>query len=311
MSDSFYIDFEKRFRGSPELIKERLSVYLPYIVPLKKLDGELNAIDMGCGRGEWIQLMSDNGFRAKGFDLNDQMIESCKSKGLDVEKVDILNGLKKLPSNSQLVVSAFHLVEHLHFERLRDVITESLRVLRPEGFLILETPNPENIMVATLNFHLDPTHHKPIPPLLLSFICEHAGFAITRVLRLGENSVGPATLNQILGISGINQDYAVIAQKSSTGGVYSGDYHLYRSINSENPIAALLNQQEIDLKGDIEVEIKQSYDLIMEKVINLELLIDSVQFQLNLIMGSRSWRWTKPFRNITKTINQIIFGKNK
>jgi O-antigen chain-terminating methyltransferase len=128
---------------------------------------------------------------------------------------DAVAALKALPDESQVIVSGFHIAEHLPFSNLQLLVQEALRVLKPAGLLILETPNPENITVGTANFYLDPTHQRPIPPQLLSFLPEHYGYAKVKVLRLQEDKslAGKAqtSLGDVLG--GVSPDYAVVAQK--------------------------------------------------------------------------------------------------
>ena len=133
------------------------------------------ALDIGCGRGEWLELLKDNGISAQGVDLDEGMLKLCRINNLDVFKDDGIEFLKKQLDESLIIVSAFHVVEHIPFATLQFFISEALRVLKPGGVLIMETPNPENIKVATENFYLDPTHIKPIPSKLLSFF--------TRILR--------------------------------------------------------------------------------------------------------------------------------
>ncbi len=213
--DSFYRAFEDRHRGSRELIKERLRVYLPFINPLKDLDGECSVLDLGCGRGEWLELAGEAGFKAHGVDLDEGMLAACRERGLSVETQDAITALRQIQDESLMIVSGFHIAEHISFDALQEIVKETLRALKPAGLLILETPNPENLIVGTSNFYLDPTHQRPLPPLLLSFLPEHAGFSRTKILRLQESpdlsSASDVHLLQVLG--GVSPDYAVIAQK--------------------------------------------------------------------------------------------------
>ena len=215
--EGFYKAFEDKFRGDREVIKSRLEVYLPFVNKLKETQSEAKALDLGCGRGEWLELLRDNNVVAQGVDLDEGMLTDCQALGLQVETADALEVLKKTNNESLSVISAFHVVEHISFDNLQILIKESLRVLRPGGLLILETPNPENITVATTSFYLDPTHEKPIPPLLLWFLSEHQGFHRSKILRLQEskayeNSKYPA-LTQV--IEGVSPDYSIIAQKKA------------------------------------------------------------------------------------------------
>ncbi len=217
MLDNFYRAFEERHRGSRELITQRLEVYLPFIKPLLTHYPEAHALDLGCGRGEWMELLISAGFVVRGVDLDDGMLSVSRKLGLDVQKNDVLDALKSVDDCSLTVVSAFHLVEHIEFDRLRELVAEAQRVLVPGGLLIMETPNPEHIIVAGCHFYLDPTHKRPIPPLLLSFVAEYAGFSQIKVVRLQESAVlhNPGYRVGLLDVlNGVSPDYAVVAQKS-------------------------------------------------------------------------------------------------
>lgn len=215
MSIPFYRAFEDRHRGSRELIRERQQVYFPFIEPLKELYSERKALDLGCGRGEWLEILQQAGFEPLGVDLDQGMLEACVELGLPVELDDALGALKKLPDESQTLVSGFHIAEHIPFDDLKVLVAEALRVLKPAGLLILETPNAENLIVGAQNFYLDPTHERPIPHLLLSFLTEFTGFNRTKLMRLHEPSElaegGAVGLMDVLG--GTSPDYAIVAQK--------------------------------------------------------------------------------------------------
>ena len=216
MSIDFYRALEDQFRESREIIKKRLQVYQPFISVVKSLYPQGPALDLGCGRGEWLEVLKDNGITAYGVDLDDGMLEACRKLGLEVETVNAIDYLQKLPNDSQAIVSGFHLAEHLNSDDLHTLIKEALRVLKPVGLLILETPNAENITVATTNFYLDPTHDHPIPSKLLRFLTEFHGFARGKVLGLQESP--EVKLKQFPSLYQIfndaSPDYAVIAQKT-------------------------------------------------------------------------------------------------
>jgi O-antigen chain-terminating methyltransferase len=215
MTESFYRAFEDKHRGSRESIKLRLRVYLPFIQPLIGMDGEKKAVDLGCGRGEWLELLRESGFAASGVDLDEKAGCFCRSIGLNVHVGDAVSFLQKIPDASQVLVSGFHLAEHLEFSDIQSLVKEALRVLMPAGLLILETPNTENILVGTTGFYVDPTHQRPLPIQLLTFLLEYCGFGRVKVLRLQESVTlqgrAGATLLDVLG--GVSPDYAVVAQK--------------------------------------------------------------------------------------------------
>jgi glycosyltransferase involved in cell wall biosynthesis/SAM-dependent methyltransferase len=217
--DDFYRRFEDRFRGSRELIKSRLTVYLPFIAPLLGLHEHASALDLGCGRGEWLELLREAGFSGLGIDIDDSMLAACRERGLRVATADAVQTLEALPDASQSIISGFHIAEHLSFQALQKLVMEAHRALKPSGLLILETPNPENIVVGACNFYLDPTHRQPIPPDLLAFVPEYYGFARTKIVRLQESfrlaDDDRLTLKDVL--SGVSPDYAVIAQKPDAG----------------------------------------------------------------------------------------------
>lgn len=235
MTVPFYRAFEDRHRGSRELISERLQVYLDFLEPIKKIYQDLPVLDLGCGRGEWLELLIQNGFAPVGVDLDTGMLEACTSRGLPAEQADALTALQRLPDASKVVVSGFHIAEHIPFSDLKVLVAEALRVLRPGGLLVLETPNAENLMVGTQNFYLDPTHERPIPHLLLSFLTEYTGFVRSKLLRLQESPTlaqGSAVdLMSVLG--GVSPDYAIVAQKNGEAeqlehfdGAFNRDYGL-------------------------------------------------------------------------------------
>jgi len=218
MSSGFYRAFEDRHRGSQELILGRLEVYLPFIETLKAWHTPCTALDLGCGRGEWLQLLQNNGVQARGVDLDEGMLQACHELNLQAEQGDAIAALQALPDNSLSVVSGFHIVEHIEFSQVQQIAEEALRVLKPGGLLILETPNAENLVVGTHNFYLDPTHIRPVPHILLAFVTELAGFARNKVLRLQED---PAIYQMqrpglIHVLAGVSPDYAVVAQKPAT-----------------------------------------------------------------------------------------------
>lgn len=215
MDDGFYRAFEDRYRGSRELIKLRLKTYLPFVRPLLDFYGKGEALDLGCGRGEWLELLAEAGFNAIGVDLDNIQLAACKGLGLNVRTADAIDFIKRLPDANLVLVTAFHLVEHLQFSQLQELVKEALRVLKPGGLLILETPNPENILTGTSNFYLDPMHQRPIPPQLLSFLPEYYGFRKVKILRLQE-TVRPRKKEQMSlldVLNGVSPDYSVIAQR--------------------------------------------------------------------------------------------------
>lgn len=217
MSNNFYRAFEERYRGTRELIAQRLKVYDSFTVPLAAAYPDAVTLDLGCGRGEWLELAASHGFDAFGVDLDEGMLAACRERGLHVKTADALTTLRERADASVALISAFHLVEHLPFELVQELVLEAQRVLMPGGLLIMETPNAENLMVGTNNFYLDPSHVKPIPALLLGFVADFSGFARHVVVRLhGEPVPGPGAAVGLLSVLyGVSLDYAIVAQKQA------------------------------------------------------------------------------------------------
>ena len=218
MNNAFYRGFEDLHRGSRHEIIRRLQVYLPFVIPVAQTNPSAECLDLGCGRGEWLQLMAEYGINAKGVDIDEAMLNAAKSQGLNVTLKDALDALKNQADNSITFVTAFHLVEHLLFSQVQELVQQAHRVLVPGGVLILETPNPDNLVVASCNFYLDPSHIKPIPSLLLSFTANYAGFARTKLIGLQESSSLRFKANLQLEdvLAGASPDYAVLSQKVGT-----------------------------------------------------------------------------------------------
>ena len=218
--DTFYVEFEDKFRGTREEIKQRVEVYLPYIekLPFKKED--IKALDVGCGRGEWIELLGEKGYDARGIDLNRVMVAKSQELGLDAKEYDVIEYLKTLEAESLSVITGFHIIEHLPFKVLMQMYKESYRVLKKEGMVIFETPNPENIVVGACNFYMDPTHLNPLVPQSSEFMLKTIGFSKVEIKR--QNLMKEVKyfdnddfdeLNNIIYSMTKEQDYAVIGYK--------------------------------------------------------------------------------------------------
>lgn len=182
--DSFYRDFEARFRGSQEDIIRKQAVHLPLLqMSLQKTGrekGEFPILDLGCGRGEWLQHLRHQGFPAEGIDTNKVFLAICRRQRLKVRDDDALHALRIREDATLGAISAFHLIEHLAWEDWLELITQAYRVLIPGGLILLETPNPQNLIVGSCNFYMDPTHRNPLPPMTIGFALEHAGFVDVR-----------------------------------------------------------------------------------------------------------------------------------
>lgn len=223
MVDSFYASFENRFRGTRAAVKKRLEVYVPLLAEVKQLGQPCTLLDLGCGRGEWLEMAQEAGWNAFGVDLDEGMLADAFSLGLPARQADLFVHLEEQAEASLGVVTAFHVAEHLPFSDLLRLLRQSHRVLRPGGIMILETPNPENLVVAGNTFHLDPSHRNPLPPELLSFLAEDSGFFRTAVIRLhAPPDFTPAAISMQGLLYGVSPDYALVAQKAARGPLSAG-----------------------------------------------------------------------------------------
>ncbi|MEJ6021936.1 class I SAM-dependent methyltransferase [Ramlibacter sp. PS4R-6] len=200
LEEGFYPLLESYFRGSEGDVGQRLAAYREWVDAMPP--GRV--ADLGCGRGEWLALLAQWGRGGVGVDSNAVVAAELRAKGLQVEEADAVRWLQGQPEASFAGVTAFHLVEHLPFGVLLRLLMEAHRVLAPGGSLVLETPNPENVDVATRSFWLDPTHQRPLPVELLELALRYCGFGKPTVLRLHPPPGG-----------GPGRDYALIANKAA------------------------------------------------------------------------------------------------
>jgi len=179
LDEQAYLDFEERFRGSRDEIRARQADAVQFVTDLQAGHGPL--LDVACGRGEWLDVLRSEGIDAYGVDSNAAMIAEAAAAGLDVRCEDALVHLAKLEESSLQGISAFHFVEHIPLGVLVKMLDDSLLALRPGGVLLLETPNPTNLMVGAASFYLDPTHVRPIHPEFLRFLVESRGFVDVQI----------------------------------------------------------------------------------------------------------------------------------
>ena len=227
ISDQVYAAFEDAFRGSRESLLRKVEPYNAWMKECGAGSSDGPILDIGCGRGEWLELVRENQWVGRGIDLNKSFVDHCRSLGLDVAQGDAIALLREIPDGSIGAVTSMHLVEHLPYEVAIALIDESLRVLRPGGSLILETPNPENLMVGAHWFYLDPTHRNPIPPASLAWLVKQRGFQEARIERLtyGREMDVPTPLegddatsnvvNFLLKQVSFPADYAIVGRKAA------------------------------------------------------------------------------------------------
>ena len=206
-----YGRFAERFRGTEEYVKAGQQLYLPYF------QGCQSVLDIGCGRGEFLEMMRGAGVAAKGIDLSEESIAMCRHKGLEAEAADLFVYLENLPEASLDGVFCSQVVEHLPPERLPEMIRLAASRLRRGGAIAIETPNPECLAIFATHFYLDPTHQRPVPHPLLVFYLEEFGMGNLEVHKLSPAADSMPSLKSLppdfreAFFGGL--DYAVIGRK--------------------------------------------------------------------------------------------------
>jgi len=175
-----YASYENVFRGSDKLITERLSYYLKFLKNIKTSNKNY-VLDLGCGRGEFVEMLNKNKINALGVDLNKSSVEHAKSKNINVKQADIFKVLKSATPKTLPAISAFHLVEHLTFPELESFLQLTATRLKPGGILLIETPNILNLQVAASDFYKDPTHIRPVHPSMLEYWLKFSGFSKIKI----------------------------------------------------------------------------------------------------------------------------------
>lgn len=170
-----YRTFEDLFRGAEAFIRERQRVYLPH------LEGRQPVLDVGCGRGEFLDLLAEAGVPATGIDLDAEMVARSAAKGHTVERADLITYLEEQPDDTYGMIFCAQVIEHLSYDTLNAFLALAERTLKPGGVLIAETVNPHSFP-AYKAFWVDLTHHAPIFPEVATVLCALHGFATAVVI---------------------------------------------------------------------------------------------------------------------------------
>jgi O-antigen chain-terminating methyltransferase len=173
-----YGKFAEKFRGPEEYVKSGQRSYLA------DFSGRQSVLDIGCGRGEFLETLRDAGVPARGIDLSEESVAMCRAKGLNAEVADLFAYLNDLPEGSLDGIFCSQVVEHLAPERLPEMIRLCASRLSRGGVIAIETPNPECLAIFATHFYLDPTHTRPVPAALLAFYLEEFGVGRIETRRL-------------------------------------------------------------------------------------------------------------------------------
>ena len=219
-----YHAFENKFRGTREEMKKRQKIYLKYF------EGSKNVLDIGCGRGEFLELLSDNNVPSMGIDVYNEFVQYCRYKGLKATKEDAISYLSQQENNKIEGIFMSQVAEHLDTDYLIDLVNISYKKLQKGKYFIAETPNPKTLSIFSNAFYMDPSHKNPVHPETFKFIMEQAGFKDVKLLFTESSRIdyrlplieSEQIQNQKEFNDGINllsemffgsQDYAIIARK--------------------------------------------------------------------------------------------------
>ena len=166
--------FEDESRGDVAEIRERLSYYLPVLKGAAKNGGLI--ADLGCGRGELVALLKDEGLEAVGIDNNESAVIRGKKAGLNMKCEDLFAYLRECPEGSLAAVTAMHVIEHMTPSEQGTFLSLAMKALKPGGLVVMETPNIMNLHVAACDFYSDITHVRPVHPVALRNRMKQMGY---------------------------------------------------------------------------------------------------------------------------------------
>jgi 2-polyprenyl-3-methyl-5-hydroxy-6-metoxy-1,4-benzoquinol methylase len=173
-----FVHFANRFRGPESYVRTGFEAYLPLFA------GRQNIVDLGCGRGEFLELLTQNGLRAIGVDGDAESVGICQAKGLPAVEADVFAWLEAQPDHSLDGVFCGQVIEHLPPPLVPRLFNLCAAKSRPGAVAVFETPNPECLAIFASHFYLDPTHQRPVPPALAAFYLEEAGYGQLEIRRL-------------------------------------------------------------------------------------------------------------------------------
>ena len=321
LNEEYYLKFENAFRGSRKEIIERLKIYIPLLSATKQAyKGQLCGIDIGCGRGEWLELCNKNNVKLIWVDLNASMVQLCLDKGWPAIQEDAKSYLERQNDMSFGIISLFHVIEHLERNYFQELVVQALRVLTPSGILLMETPNSDNLLVASKGFYADPTHLRPIHPETTCFELMYLGYSWAKPYYINGHSSyresDPLGLTSLL--AGTALDVVIIAQKSGIDG----------QLQPEDTWSKALRENETTMQAATRIDSEQhqqflqftercnqieamanaainSAELAHRNIVlsqqNIELAnlnIEQAHQRITALYNSRIWKATDPLRRL-------------
>lgn len=171
LGDQDYRAFQASFRGDPEEIAGRMRAHLALF---EGVSGPI--ADLGCGRGEFLDLLAEAGHTAIGVETNAADVNECLERGHEAVVADLFDWLGQQAPGSLGGVFLAQVIEHLAPTQWQTLVDLAATRLEPGGCLVIETINPESIYAMLRAYVADPTHVRPVHPGLLGFLARRAGF---------------------------------------------------------------------------------------------------------------------------------------
>ncbi|WP_413678752.1 class I SAM-dependent methyltransferase [Prochlorococcus sp. MIT 0916] len=249
MDSDYYLEFENKFRGDRKVILEGLTKYDPLIdIIIEKIDHP-RFLDIGCGRGEWLEKWDKNKIESVGIEEDLRMVELCRDINLNVLHGDALEILDNLPKESFTLITIFHMIEHIENEKIMTLLSKCKELLNEDGVLLIETPSIDSLLVSTKTFYIDPTHINHINPDSLIFNLDKIGFKSSKNFYINGGPLQNASSFKITRVlNGVAQDLLTIAAKT--------DHSANRLFSEENNYwKANLNLAPTTLEAAIEFDL--------------------------------------------------------
>ncbi len=317
MDENFYLRFENLHRGDSKTLLAKFRVYEPIISLICNETNNPKFLDIGCGNGEFSTFISSFGGDVIGIEKNSAYLKGENNKILLVHS-DALTWLKRQDDSSFDFVSAIHVIEHLEFSYLYEMVGEIKRVLKENGIILFETPNPDNVTVATKNFYTDPTHLRLIPSSLLSFVIKDHGFSVTHKWGVNESPHVEKSTCIYDVIGGASPDYTIfgLVKENAFGG------------KLENVLRSAKGRSTKEMSDLFEARYQHDYSIISKELKKIENKIfeqncyyrdqmyevskeivrlrHAFELEISSIYKSKSWKITAPLRFVA---NGLRVGK--
>ena len=215
MVSDFTKEFDDNNPVSREKIMEILTNYDGLIDYILNIDNDPSLLDIGCGRGEWMQKCNAKGFESMGIELDRRMVNHCRNLNLNVKEGNTLSLLDEFNDNSFSIVSAFHSIEHMNHNNIKELLIKTKRILKSDGLLILQIPNKESFFLSSRSIDIDQSNINPIHPDWLAFIINRIGFNKIKYYFINGGPLQNSDSDKLTRVmNGVAQDIALIASKS-------------------------------------------------------------------------------------------------